>query len=73
MVRTVSKLTPALVSLVALLLIGVGVSGQVFVATPAPPQFSAQGQPSTKNGEWPHYNADLKGTRVLAAGSDHRR
>src|SRR5438105_8390357 len=36
---------------------------QVFVGTPAPPQFAAQGQPSTKNGEWPHYNADLKGTR----------
>src|SRR6266849_4791444 len=28
-----------------------GVSGQ------------AGGQPSTKNGEWPHYTADLKGTR----------
>ena len=63
MVRTVSRLTPALVSLVALLLIAVGVSGQVFVGTPTPPQFSAQGQPSTKNGEWPHYTADLKGTR----------
>ena len=63
MLRTVSRLTPALVSLIALCLIAVGVSGQVFVGTPAPPQFAAQGQPSTKNGEWPHYNADLKGTR----------
>ena len=63
MVRTVSRLMLALVSLTALLLIAVGVSGQVFVGTPPPPQFSAQGQPSTKNGEWPHYNADLKGTR----------
>ena len=61
--RTVSRLMPALVSLIALFLIAVGVSGQVFVGTPTPPQFSAQGQPSTKNGEWPHYNADLKGTR----------
>ena len=34
------------------------VSGQVFVGTPGIlPQFAAQGQPSTKNGEWPHYNA----------------
>ena len=63
MLRTVSRLTPTLVSLVALFLIAVGVSGQVFVGTPAPRQFSAQGQPSTKNGEWPHYTADLKGTR----------
>ncbi|OFW17173.1 MAG: quinoprotein glucose dehydrogenase [Acidobacteria bacterium RIFCSPLOWO2_02_FULL_67_21] len=29
---------------------GTGISGQ-------------QGQPSTKNGEWPHYTADLQGTR----------
>src|SRR5881275_2163909 len=36
---------------------------QVFVGTPTLPQFAAQGQPSTKNGEWPHYNGDLKGTR----------
>jgi quinoprotein glucose dehydrogenase len=39
------------------------VAGQVFVGTPSPPQFSAQGQPSSKNGEWPYYAADLKGTR----------
>ncbi len=63
MLRTVSRLMPALVSLIGLFLIAVGVSGQVFVGTPTPPQFSAQGQPSTKNGEWPHYNADVKGTR----------
>ena len=64
MARTVSRLMLALVSPIAfLLLIGVGVSGQVFVGTPTPPQFSAQGQPSTKNGEWPHYNADLRGSR----------
>ena len=28
-------------------------SAQVFVGTPAPQQFAGQGQPSTKNGEWP--------------------
>ena len=63
MVRTVPRLMLALVSPIALLVLAVGVSGQVFVGTPPPPQFAAQGQPSTKNGEWPHYTADLKGTR----------
>ena len=53
-------------SAVALTIAGfawVSVSGQVFVGTATPPQFAAQGQPSTKNGEWPHYNGDLKGSR----------
>ena len=44
-------------------LVGFLIALQVFVGTPAPPQFSAQGLPSTKNGEWPHYNGDLRGTR----------
>ena len=26
--------------------------------------------PSTARGEWPHYTADLRGTKVLAARSD---
>src|SRR5262245_38659656 len=51
-----------------LVLIGVGllavvVSAQIFVGAPAPPQFAAHAQPSTKNGQWPHYNGDLRGTR----------
>ena len=57
-------------SFLALLSIVVGltgiaprVSGQVFVGTPTPQQFTDQGQPSTQNGEWPANNADLKGTR----------
>src|ERR1700704_563107 len=57
-------------SVLALVLIIVGlvwvvprVSGQVFVGTPAPKQFTAQGQPSTKNGEWWTNMADLKGSR----------
>ncbi|MSO46343.1 MAG: pyrroloquinoline quinone-dependent dehydrogenase [Acidobacteria bacterium] len=41
----------------------VGVSGQVFVGTPAPPQFSRQEQPSARRGEWRHYNGDLRGSR----------
>jgi quinoprotein glucose dehydrogenase len=39
------------------------VSAQVFVGTPIPPQFSGQGQPSTRNGEWPSNGADLRFTR----------
>src|SRR2546426_1172353 len=57
-------------SVLALVLIVVGlvwvvprVSGQVFVGTPAPKQFSGPGQPSTKNGEWWTNMADLKGSR----------
>jgi quinoprotein glucose dehydrogenase len=54
---------PALASLVGLVWLSAGVSGQIFVGTPAPKQFTGQGQPSVKNGEWPANNADLKGTR----------
>jgi len=39
------------------------VVGQVFVGTPAPPQFAGAAMPSTANGEWPSYAADIKGTR----------
>src|SRR3977135_994573 len=39
------------------------VSGQVFVGTPIPQQFSGQGQPSTQKGEWPSNGADLRFTR----------
>src|SRR5438093_9470322 len=54
----------ALVSIVVgLMWVVPSVSGQVFVGTPAPKQFSAQGQPSTKNGEWWTNMADLKGSR----------
>src|SRR6202521_6200971 len=47
--------TPALAALVGgLVLMAVGVSGQ---------SGGGSGQPSTKNGEWPYYTADLKGTK----------
>ena len=39
------------------------VSGQVFIGTPVPPQFAAQGQPSTRNGEWPTNGGDVRFTR----------
>src|SRR6266700_1311350 len=37
--------------------------GQMFVGTPAPAQFTGQGQPSTTKGEWPAYAGDIRGTR----------
>jgi len=53
MPRALSRSKVAFVSLVAgLIWITAGISGQ-----PA--------TPSVKNGEWPHYTADLKGTRYL--------
>jgi len=39
------------------------VGAQTFVGTPVPQQFAGQGQPSTKNGEWPTNGADVKFTR----------
>src|SRR5712692_10592427 len=39
------------------------VGAQTFVGTPTPQQFAAQGQPSTRNGEWPTNGADVKFTR----------
>src|SRR5258705_10122372 len=61
-----AKTVVGFLSAVALVIVGltwVGLSGQVFVGTTAPGQFAAPGQPSTKNGEWPHYNGDLRGSR----------
>ena len=39
-----------------------GVSGQIFLGAP-PPRDRGGRQPTTKNGEWPHYNGDIRGTR----------
>src|ERR1700680_1488682 len=38
-------------------------AAQVFVGTPVPDQFTRQGQPSTRNGEWWTNGADLAFTR----------
>jgi glucose dehydrogenase len=48
---------------VGLLLSAPQVASQIFVETPTPPQFQGQGQPSTKNGEWPSNGADLTFSR----------
>jgi hypothetical protein len=51
MPRTATRGALVVTSLIGgLLWLTVGVSGQ-------------NGQPSTTKGEWPHYNADLRGTR----------
>jgi quinoprotein glucose dehydrogenase len=39
------------------------IAAQIFVDTPTPPQFQGQGQPSTKNGEWPGNGGDLTFSR----------
>src|SRR5580692_9465619 len=63
MSRTISRSVTALVSLVVgLVVITAGVSGQIFLGG-SPPQGPWAAQPSTKNGEWPSYTGDIKGTR----------
>src|SRR5437870_3314815 len=52
MVRRVLHIAPALVfTAIVLAALNAGLFGQ------------ATGQPSTKNGDWPHYTADIHGTR----------
>jgi hypothetical protein len=56
----------ALASLVVALLTissSARIVGQIYVG--APPAAGGQwaAQPSTKNGEWPHYTADVRGNR----------
>jgi glucose dehydrogenase len=47
----------------AFTLVAPNVGAQVFVGTPVPQQFARQGQPSTRNGEWPTNGADIQFTR----------
>src|ERR1700719_4367417 len=58
-------LSASMLVLAASTLVGTAsqVSAQTFVGTPTPQQFAAQGQPSTRNGEWPTNGADVKFTR----------
>ena len=55
MPRTIFRIVSALALLVVLAWVAPRVSGQ---ASPT----GASGFPSTKNGEWPNYNADVKGS-----------
>src|SRR5947208_9136729 len=62
MPRQLGRSTPALVALVVgILWVGARLSGQIILG--GPPPASSSGQPSTANGEWPHYTADVKGNR----------
>jgi quinoprotein glucose dehydrogenase len=63
MLRKLFRSVSALVVIVAGMWVVPQVSGQTFVGTPTPEQFSRQGQPSIQNGEWPHNMGDIKGTR----------
>jgi glucose dehydrogenase len=64
MSRTVSRFVTALVLLAFALLVVVTMrpSAQIFLGG-APPAGKWEAQPSSKNGEWPSYNADIRGTR----------
>jgi len=66
MSRTVSRSVPALASLVVGLLAIASnpkLSGQIYVGAGPAPDGQWAAQPATKNGEWPHYTADIKGNR----------
>ena len=39
------------------------INGQIYVGGPPAAGGQWAAQPSTKNGEWPHYNGDIRGTR----------
>jgi quinoprotein glucose dehydrogenase len=60
MARTASAFATLVVGV---FLVGAGLSGQVYVGGAPPPGGTWAPQPSTANGEWPHYTADIKGTR----------
>src|SRR5499427_8200839 len=63
MSRTARRYVMAISALtIGIAVIATGVSGQIFLGG-SPPQGSWQAQPSTKNGEWPYYTADMRGTK----------
>ncbi len=45
------------------IVLGLAVAGPQWTATRVAGQAAASGQPSVQNGEWPHYNADIRGSR----------
>ena len=64
MSRTASRFVPTLVSLVVgILVVTAAVSGQIAIGTPSATDRQFAAQPSTKNGEWPHYGADMRSSR----------
>src|SRR5438094_10527979 len=64
MSRAITRTASALASLiVGFVIITTGASSQVYVGGAPPAGGKWAAQPSTANGEWPHYTADIKGTR----------
>ncbi|MBZ5556508.1 MAG: PQQ-binding-like beta-propeller repeat protein [Acidobacteriia bacterium] len=64
MPRMVTRFVPIGLSIaVGLLVVTAGVSGQLTAGAAPQPGRQFAAQPSTKNGEWPHYGADMHGTR----------
>jgi quinoprotein glucose dehydrogenase len=62
MPRTIKWMTACGSVVIGIMAITAGVSGQIFLGA-APPPGSWAAQPTTKDGEWPHYNGDIRGTR----------
>jgi len=56
-------LSASALALIAAAFVAPQVSGQMFVGTPVPAQYTGQGQPSTAKGEWPANAGDNRGTR----------
>ena len=53
----------AIVSVSFVIVLGLTVAGPRWTTATLAGQAAPAAQPSTRNGEWPHYNADLHGTR----------
>ena len=62
MPRLIKWLIASVIVVVGFNLLNTGAAGQIFIGAP-PPAGSWPAQPSTKSGEWPHYNGDIHGTR----------
>src|SRR6478735_6116300 len=62
MPRLIKWLIASAIVVVGFNLLNTGAAGQIFLGAP-PPAGSWPAQPSTKSGEWPHYNGDIHGTR----------
>src|SRR6476620_6482636 len=60
--RTVTQVMALGSIAIGLLAINAKVTGQIYLGG-APPPGSWAAQPTTKDGEWPSYNGDIRGTR----------
>ena len=63
MSRTIRWTMACVAVAVALMAINAGVSGQIFLGGAAAPGASGPRSRRPQDGEWPHYNGDIHGTR----------